>query len=157
MVPAAEAQRLAAHDRAGKEQAMMTDDLRQAVDLALKMARKDLEGPAKSVTPIFLLRDREGHIAQLPFPAEAARLMNYGEAKNAIFGYVREMIQSQGYTATVFATEAWYGKATEKGLKLDPKVLAEKCREPGFETAIREGLMERSEAVLVSVQTADRV
>lgn len=83
--------------------------------------------------------------------------MNHGEAKDAIFGMIRSLARARGATATIFAVEAWFGKQTDKGRALPPKEFRQRTRERAFETAVRDGLVERSEAIVVTVQTPTHV
>ena len=135
----------------------MKEDLKKLAQSALDVARDDLTGKG-SVTPMFLIRTPEGTLEVIRFDGKAAgNLMNSGAAKDLLFGMMRQMVAARGITAVIFATEAWIGKATEKGMKLGEAELRRRTRERAFESAVRDGLVERREAIVVNVQTPDGV
>jgi hypothetical protein len=134
----------------------MTDDLKVLAEAALKVARDDLTGKG-AVTPMFMVRTPEGTLEIMRFDGKSGNLFNSGAAKDLLFDAMRQIVAEKGITAVVFATEAWIGKATEKGLALGEKEFHRKTRERAFETAVSEGLVERREAIVVNVQTAEGV
>jgi hypothetical protein len=130
--------------------------LRDMAELALRIVRSDLQ-KTKSGTPVFVLGYPDGSMRQLPFPAEGAYLLNIGEAKDAIFGHVRDMVRETGAVSVVFASESWFGRQTEAGRALPDEEFLRLSRERGFETAVSLGFMERAEAIMATAQTAEAV
>lgn len=134
----------------------MTDELRSLAALALRIVKADIERDGGG-TPVFVVRDAHGKIEQLAFPKELAGLMNSGPAKDLIFDTIRKTVRQRGHTAVVIATECWTGKQTEAGKALPTEEFLKYARESGFVTAVEKGYIERSEAITVSVQTAETV
>jgi hypothetical protein len=128
-------------------------DLRDLAATIQQMAGEALEQDQQLI-PIFMLRDNSGRIFRLPFPKEAGPLMNIPEAKDMLFEYIRMMVKRDGLTAVVFATEAWIWKITTKG-DLSEAEVHKLVREKGYQKLLEEGLAERSEAILITVQTAE--
>lgn len=129
----------------------ITDDLRTLAEIALKTAQAEMNVKG-SLVPTFLVRLPGGDIQVVRFEGETGRLFNSGEAKDAIFGFMRKGVKEQGFTAVIFVMEAWMGKQTAKGKALSEEEFFRKTRERGFETAVREGLVERKEVIYVTVQ-----
>ena len=53
----------------------------------------------------------------------------------------------------MFVCEGWRGKQTPKGAALPPEEFLRRTRERGFESALRDGLIERTEVITVTAQT----
>jgi hypothetical protein len=135
-----------------------TDELRSLADIALRMAERDLE-QSGNVRLVIALRLPNGSIDNLPLPDRAGELMNYGEAKDILFGGLRDYAASVGATAVIIGTEAWVGRTTEKGrvlLQASPDEYKRMTRQAGFQDAVDAGLVERREAVVITVETPER-
>ena len=130
----------------------ITDDLKQLAEIALKTAQTEMNDKG-SLTPTFLARLPDGGLDVVRFEGEAGNVFNSGAAKDSIFDFMREEVKEHGYTAVIFVTKAWMGKQTPKGRALSEQEFFRKTRERGFETAMREGLVERCEVIYVTVQT----
>jgi len=135
-------------------------ELRDLADIALKIGRADLE-KTKQITPIIVFRRADNTVHHLRFPAYAAGLMNNGNAKDAIFGFIRRKVQEEGLTAVIFATEAWFGPPTALGLaqlaEIGYEAYRERHRYKNVEALAAEGLCEQIEVIMVTAQTAEYV
>jgi hypothetical protein len=129
----------------------MMADLKALAELGLAKASQELTRTGE-VTPMFVVREEDGTIKVI---AVDGRLMNSGSAKDRLFDGMRMMVAGRRLSAVVFISEGWVGKQTAKGAALPEKVFLERARERGFETAVKDGLVVRGEAILVTAQTAD--
>lgn len=137
------------------------EDLRTLVEQALAEGRRQLSNRG-GIDPVFLVRLPDGRIQRADIPAPLNELMNYGEGKSHIFSFVRAWVRQHSATATVFMTDAWVGLPTEKQKQMARENRAELERivgQPGFnlDEGERLGLMERSEALILNVQTEQDV
>jgi hypothetical protein len=90
----------------------------------------------------------------LHLPRGTGILMNSGEAKDAIFGFIRQVVQDKGCDAVIFASDTFEAKVTEEGKKhLDtPEWKAAVDR--GFVKLARMGWVRVSESIVVTAQTS---
>ena len=134
----------------------MNEDLKKLAEHALDVAREDLTGKG-SVTPMFIIRTPEGSLDIFRLEGNAGNLLNSGAAKDLLFDTIRETVAANGITAVIFATEAWVGKATAKGMAIGQAEFHRRTKERAFASAVRDGLVERREAIVINVQTPDGV
>jgi hypothetical protein len=106
-----------------------------------------------NATPVILVRYPDGKIERLPFPEKAGALMNFGEAKDVIFGAVRKLVRHAGLTAVAFGAESWFGQTTEAGKAVPEKEFNAATRERGFQTAVDKGWVTREQCFTVILQT----
>lgn len=130
------------------------EDLLGMAEIAIGMAKAELETTG-SITPVIALQ-RKDHIIQLPFPLEAAGLMNEGPHKDILFSLVRRAVQKLHATAAVIATEAWLGKSLPKLLALPPGEIA-KLNRNGIAWLEEHGYVSKVECICATIQTEKRV
>jgi hypothetical protein len=133
-----------------------TVDLRAYTDIALERVMPILQRNG-CFQPFFVLRLADGDLLTLEVPKGTEHIMNSGEAKDKLFGAIREQVHECGVKAVVLCTDGWQGRATAKGLSVPREEFLEACRERGFESAVKKGWLQRSEAILVTVQIPERV
>jgi hypothetical protein len=133
----------------------VTDDLITLAELALAEMRRRLVNDES--LPLFMAREPDGQILTIRTPPDCGKLMNDGQAKDAIFGWFRACVKRNGWTAFIFASEAWYSESTPEGIALGEQQLCDLIHDTGMEAVVKAGLMTRSEVVMVSVQTKTRV
>jgi hypothetical protein len=131
---------------------MDNDDLKKLAGRALEIAHDDLLNKG-AVCPTFITRGPDGGFEVMRFEDRAAQLFNDGSAKDLLFDAMRELVKERGLTAVIFVNEAWVGKQTAKGRAIGQKEFNRRTRERGFETALRDGLVERWEAIMITIQT----
>ena len=136
-------------------------DLHFLAESGLSEARRELEQTG-SCAPLILVRERYGEIHKLKLEGPLAQLMNSGEAKDHLFGWLRQYVEQNGATAVLFITDSWMGDPTEK----QRKTLAEPGGKEKLESAMRgksitelaaEGWVERVECVVATLQTEESV
>jgi hypothetical protein len=130
----------------------MDDDLKKLAETALEIAQEDLFNKG-AVCPTFITREPNGGFEVMRFEGVAGQLFNDGRAKDLFFGAMRELVKTRNLTAVIFVNEAWVGKLTAKGRAIGQKEFNRRTRERGFETALRDGLVERWEAIMLTIQT----
>ena len=133
----------------------MTGDLKTMAEQTLSEARRQLEQTG-TLEPYFLLRSPAGgRIARVPVPPDA---MNNGDMKDRLFALVRAVVERTQTSAVIFVSDGWAGRSTAKAAAIGKdNFLREVGRGRGFEEAIKQGLVERSEAILLSVQTPEEI
>ena len=94
---------------------------------------------------------------RLPLPDEVAALMNYGQAKDAIFSAVRAMVQKSAADGVIFATDAWRAETTPEGFKYYDTPEWRKLHDTGFVKLLQRGWVKRTEAFIVTAQSATDV
>jgi hypothetical protein len=129
-----------------------TAELYDLAETGLRMAKKDLERSGQ-VLPIFIYRLPDGAMKQHEIPGEYGNLMNYGKAKDAIFGFFREGRIKANATATIFITDAWMGRSTPKGMGLPDWEYEALTKTHGVEDLAEMGLVEKTECASVCAQT----
>jgi hypothetical protein len=87
-------------------------------------------------------------------PEELAPLMNYGNAKDLIFGTFRELVRRKGIDAVIFATDTWIGEATPEGMKYYDTPEWRELHDFGFEKLVQRGWVQRWECFTVTAQNA---
>jgi hypothetical protein len=130
--------------------------LRDLAETGLAIARRDLERTG-SVMPFFVLRDQNGNSHQLNVPEKFKELMNHGPSKDKLFGFVRNIAQTMPAAAVVIVTDGWFGKPTAKARAMNQEKLFEATKGQSLDNAVAAGLAERLEALLITVQTPERV
>jgi hypothetical protein len=127
-----------------------TAGLRDLAVHALLIGKRDLV-ETRRVSPFFVFRSAEGPPMRFDIPNP--QIMNDGRAKDVLFGAIREVVQEQNIQAVVFVTDGWFGKSTEKALSIPREEFEAATRHRGFQPAVDQGLVTRSEALIVTVQT----
>jgi len=131
----------------------MNNELQDLAEYGFRAAkramRKDL-----GFNPVFILRLPDGQLKDLGLSEELAPFMDDGCAKDAIFGALRMTVQATHATACIVVTECWVGGPTESG-KLLPRQEWERLTEKhSIPELARMGYVERSEALVINVQTS---
>jgi hypothetical protein len=134
-------------------------DLEQLTERSLAEARRELEQTGQ-ITPLFLARYPDGSIQKATLPGNMGVLMDSDAGKDLLFAGVRRIVRASGITAVATLVDAWLSRTTPKGLELmqrdrqefDRQTNQHKCAE-----AVRNGLMERREAIVVTTQDAEHV
>jgi hypothetical protein len=88
-------------------------------------------------------------------PPGTEHMLNIGEAKDAIFGWFRDLVQRDGCDSLLFSTDAWKAVATEEGMKHKDEYKANMDR--GFKKLLKLGWVTRVEVFMVVIQTATDV
>ena len=132
-------------------------DLRKAADKLLAVACTALKQTGSG--PLLVAFGYEsGQIELLLLPEIASVAMNSGRAKDLVFGAIRRLAQQRSATLVAISTEAWMAKQTEAARDIPPEEYRRLAGlGDGFETLISMGLVERVEAVVVTVQDADEI
>ena len=137
----------------------MPADLEGLAESGLSEARRELEHTG-SCAPLVLVREKDGAIQKLKLEGHLSGLMNSGRAKDFLFGWIREYVEKRGATAVLFITDSWMGIPTEKQHKFaqaDPEGLKLAVEGKGMTELAEEGLVERVECLVATLQTAQEV
>lgn len=135
-------------------------ELRQMVEQALAEGRRQLSNRG-NIDAVFLVRMPDGAVERAVIPGPLNELLNSGDAKRRLFAGIRAWVKVQGVTAVAFSADTWVGLPTEKQKRMakeDPEALRrlfESVR--SLDDAIEQGLSERAEALIITVQTASDV
>jgi len=133
-----------------------TEELLYLSDMALASVKEDLE--SQSIKPLFVLRYPDDHLDVIRLHGRYVGLYQHREARHRIFQAIRIMVELFGITAVVTVGDAWVGRSTEKARKLTRQEFERiSSIGTGFEVAIEQGLVERAEAVVITVQTPKRM
>jgi hypothetical protein len=133
-----------------------TENLLYLSDMALASVKKDLE--SQSIKPLFVLEFPDGHLDVIRLAGRYVDLYQYREARQKIFQAIRVMVELFGITAVVTVGDAWVGRSTEKGRKLSRQEFERiSSIGTGFQVALEQGLLERVEAIVITVQTPKRM
>jgi len=132
-------------------------NLESLTEQALAEARRELEQTG-GVTPLFVICLADGTIQKAGLPGKMAEIMNYDKAKERLFEFLRGLVRSNGITAVASLIDAYLSKTTPKGVALLNRDRAEFERQAkNTDEAVRNGLFERREALVVTTQDAERV
>lgn len=141
----------------------MTSDepMRILAELALSEARRELEQRG-SLSVLVNMRMPDGKIESVRLPDPLNELMNSGEGKDLFFGVLRKIREKTGATAVLIATDAWMGWPTEKQMEIlkeegGPEKLKAMVKGKSLSEAEAMGLVERKEALAITVQTETEV
>lgn len=133
-------------------------DLRTLAEVELSNARRRLEQRGR-LTPSIVMRAPDGEM--LPYrmsDREADILFGNSENKKEYAAILREVIERGGITAVAMVNDIWGGRPTEKLLKLPAEEINQIIRTiRTVEDGVKNGYFTRTEAVLVSIQTAEYV
>lgn len=130
--------------------------LRQLADVGLEIARRELSKTG-TIHPFFVVYDRAGKDHQINVPEHLGNIMNSGHGKDIVFGALRLVVESLQATAVVIVTDGWYGKGLVPRDAEHRQELLDKIGRMSLEEAEKQGLCKRCEAILVTVQTPERV
>jgi len=134
----------------------MDDELLRQAELALSEARRQLEQHA--FRPYFLV-----HVTGVAGGASFERMnfdpdmLNHSLDKRALFRSIRVLVRLLPIDAVILVSDMRMAQLTPAGLSFARDHSAEFQRlaaEPGFATLARRGLVERSDALQVCLQTA---
>jgi hypothetical protein len=134
-----------------------TRDLRDLGDLALDTAKR-MQERSGTVAPFFVLRGPDGSLKEINLPPGYVQPYNDRSWRHHIFWTIRTMVELAGCTGVITIGDAWFGRSTEKGRKLSAAEFHRFAAEQsGFQKSIDLGLVERTEAIVVTVQTPRRM
>jgi hypothetical protein len=82
-------------------------------------------------------------------------MIDSARGKDLLFRAVGGMVRERGLDCVVFVSEAWLGKSTPKGLALGYDELNKRAgkAKKGLTDLVADGLITRSEVIMVTVQT----
>ena len=134
----------------------MAKTLTDLARLCLAEARQQLIKTG-GVYGVIMIRERGGRLRRLDIPESMAWMLNHGEAKEVIFGILRNILRAEGHTAFIIAVEAWMGVSTEAGNQLLAADRDEYMRISGQGIIAMEkrGLVIRSEILACTAQSAE--
>lgn len=132
-----------------------TAGLRELALPAMVEAKRVLTATGQ-VPPLLLFREADGRLSRYEVPESCAAIMDDGHAKDLFFGALRDIVRELKLQAVVIATDGWLGRSTVKAQALPHEEFLKATCERGFAAAVAEGLVERSAAIIVSVQTPER-
>jgi hypothetical protein len=134
-----------------------TENLLYLSDMALASVKQDLESQS-SIKPLFVLEFPDGHLDVIRLAGRYVELYQYREARQKIFQAIRIMVELFGITAVVTVGDAWVGRSTAKGRQLSRQEFERiSSIGNGFQVALEQGLLERVEAIVITVQTPKRM
>lgn len=134
-----------------------SENIRTLAEMALSNARRQLEA-THEVKVLVAVEHADGQVKWLPLPSGIERIMNNGNLKAHFFSAVRAAAAELHATAVILVTDTWLGMPTEKQKELakrDPAQLKKVTLETTFDEMEALGLVRRTAAIVVSVQTAD--
>jgi len=129
-------------------------ELRRQAVLTLTRARESME-QIGAFDLSFGYITRDGLFRFLKLPEQVREGMNSGEAKDKIFALMRMYVEAVGALGSLFAGEMFLGKTTPAARGLSREELNRLCVEPRFEEGVRRGLIKRTEAIHVVIQTPE--
>lgn len=139
------------------EQARILEvDLRTMAHRVLTEAREELERTGR-LTPVFVVQQNDGDFLRFELRDKAGELMNWGDAKDAIFGFVRDYVREKQAVGCIIVSEAWMTRTTEQGAQLGKDEFLRLYRAQSIEELVKRGLATRIEAIIVSAQSAESV
>lgn len=135
-------------------------ELRFLAERVLSEARRILEQTG-TVDVVVMIERQDGKIVSLPLPPEINQVMDSGAGKDFFFGLTRKLARAVNAKAVLVATDTWMGVPTEKQIEIlrdegQDKITA-MFKGKSFDEVEAIGLVERREAIVVTVQTAERV
>lgn len=134
-----------------------TAELLELGNQAFASVKADLDSGG-SVKPLFALQFPCGKIDVIRLAGRYAELYQYRDTRQRIFQAIRIMVELFGITAVVSVGDAWVGRSTEKGRQLSAQEFQRICSiGTGFEKGLAQGIVERVEAIVVTVQTPKRM
>lgn len=107
--------------------------------------------------PITILIHKSTGWLRLPLPDELAPLMNDGKAKDVIFSAVRVVVQKSAADGVIFATDTWRAETTPEGQKHYDTPEWRELHDFGFVKLLQRGWVKRTEAFVVTAQSATDV
>ena len=131
-------------------------DLRKVADMLLQVARPWLV-KTKSSPLLVAIGLADGTLRHVQVPDDLAeKALQSGRNKDRFFSLIRDMVQANNATVVAISTEAWAGKSTEAAKDIPYEELRRlSSLNDGFETLMSMGLVERTEAIIVTAQDAD--
>ena len=146
---------------------MTLDNLRREAGMALAALKTNLEtlgkadplllihwpmNPAVRRTAVQGMLTQPGEWVRYPIPGA---LMNSGDAKEILFGFIRTLVNKTGADACIIGTEMWGSKLTPEGMRHKAEVAANVDR--GFDRLVKRGWAMRTELLQIVAQTPDEV
>lgn len=121
----------------------------------MQRAQNDLARTG-NVEPMVLFGQDE-KIVVTNLPGAARQMLNSGDGKDYLFDSLRGMVARSGATAFGFVSDAWFSTPTEKGHRLGDGQWKKLLAKHGADGLVERGYLERSEAIIVNVQTPERM
>ena len=118
--------------------------------IAVAKASVELQGDFD----LTILIHTKGQWARLPLPKEVGILMNNGNAKDRIFGAVRETVHQAGADGVIIGSDTWQSETTPEGAKHYDTQEWKDLHDFGFVKLVQRGWVTRSEAFVVVAQNA---
>lgn len=123
--------------------------------LVMKMAKTELT-TSGAVDPAVWLPDDTGKMNRIelgPFK----HLLDSIRGKKILFSTIGAIVKKDNLPCVLYISEAWLGQQTDKGRAIGEKAfLAKADKSPaGFTDLITEGLITRTEVIMVTVQTPE--
>ena len=134
--------------------ATMSEELRTMGHRALAEAREEMEKTG-TITPVFIVQEKDGQFMRFEMRDEAGKLMNIGQAKSAIFGWLRAYVQQKEALGCILVGEAWHAHSTEKAHALPKDELLEMVRKSGVPELVKQGWMTSREVININVQSPE--
>ena len=126
-----------------------TEKLRGYAHEVLKATQQELTH-CGGVKPAFWV-PIDGTLQRLdlgPFGA----LLDSVTGKARLFRAIRGLAKEKHFPYVVWVSEAWVGVSTEKGLAMGTDYIAQRADREGMHVMVSEGLLARSECIMITVQ-----
>lgn len=129
-------------------------DLAYYTDIALEQAMAEVQLTGSLVPIILLLLADNQTLERLPFPPEAARLMEIGEAKTLIFNLIRDLVRTNGYRMVVIATIVTF-VAYRSSSPDEQRTFMDTARDKGLTAAAEAAQVPARDAIAILAQCPD--
>jgi hypothetical protein len=133
---------------------MTFDELRHAARLLLRDLKQQ-KLRTGVISPVFRAYYTVGGHKDFTLPEGTEHLMDIGEAKEILFDMFRRFTAAGGVEAWLFATDVFYGRSTEEGVKHRDEW--PQYQDRGFETLAKMGWVVVEEALMLTLQTEAEV
>jgi len=135
----------------------MKHDLRSVADKLLAVSRTALKKTGSA--PLLVAFGYENAMVELLLLPEVFSLaLDQGRTKDLLFGGLRVLAEQKKATLVAISTESWMARSTPAADAIPQEEFRRLAGlNDGFETLISMGLVERVEAIMVTVQDADEV
>ncbi len=134
---------------------MTREELEHAANELIAAAKATAE--QQGCFAVTILIHAEERWQRLPFPQELVPLMNNGQAKDAIFGALRQTIQQTGADAVIVGSDSWHAQTTPEGKKHFNTPEWDELIDFGYCKLVERGWVIRREVFLISAQNVNEV
>jgi hypothetical protein len=130
-----------------------TITLESLADRAIKKAKENLESIGEVGFVVLVVKD--GKVRRWALPLDNS-FLNNDTVKAKVFSLLRQYVKKFKFSAVTICTEAWFTKATAKGLDIGTEMFYDLYQERGSEWMSKHGYSERSEVIICNVQNPEK-